>query len=72
MKNVLKKLAAFARKVLPDVLKGKEKAVVAFVTPIVVANLARFIPGVHVDPSLIEQAVLSIITSLTVYKATNT
>lgn len=63
--------AKFARKLLPAALKGKEKAVVAFLTPIAVANLARFIPNVHVDPSLIEQAILSLVTSLSVYKVTN-
>jgi hypothetical protein len=71
MKNALLKVSAALRKLLPTFLRGKEKAVVAFLMPIIVANLARFVPNFHVDPSLLEQVVLSAITSLSVWSASN-
>ena len=57
---------------VPTFLVGREKAVAAFLTPIIVAQLARFVPSVHVSSSLVEQVIGAVIISLTVHTVTNT
>jgi hypothetical protein len=57
--------------VIPKVLAPHRKAVVAFVVPIVVANLARFVPDVQVSASLVEQIVGSAIISLITWATVN-
>ena len=79
MKKILAKartaIAAIGRgvrKVLPKMLLGREKAVAGFLTPLVLVQLARFVPSLHVSPTLAEQLVLAIVTSVTVHGTTNT
>ncbi len=73
MKIVWSKVAGFVRKFLiPNFLLGHEKAVAAFVAPIVLAQAARLWPSLHVDPSLIVQAVAAVLVSFTVHQTTNT
>ena len=75
MKLVRKLVAGFGRlwrKVLvPDFLLGREKAVAAFLTPIVVAQVLPLI-GVDVPGSLVEQLLLAVVTSVTVHTTSNT
>lgn len=60
------------RRVLPAALLGREKAVVAFLVPIIVTQLARFLPSFDVDPSLLEQLLLAVVSAITVHATTNT
>jgi hypothetical protein len=57
---------------LYELVRGREKAVAAFLAPIIVAQLARFVPGVHVGVSLVEQVIAAVITSAAVHQTTNT
>ena len=73
MKAVWSKIAGFARNYLiPSFLLGREKAVAAFVAPLILAQLARFAPSLHVDPSLLVQVLGAILLSLTVHQTRNT
>ena len=72
MKIIWSKIACAVRSVLPKVLLGHEKAIVAFVTPILLAQLARLVPSIHVSPSIMEQLVTGAVTSITVHATTNT
>ena len=60
------------RRILPSFLIGREKAVAAFAAPLIVAQLARLLPSVDIDPSFLEQLILAAITAFTVHTATNT
>jgi len=68
----MSKIGAFLRKLLPSFLIGREKAVAAFLAPIIVSELLHLLPNVDVDPSWVEQLVLAVITSITVHQTTNT
>lgn len=75
MKKILAKSAELfcrlARWAIPNFLAPHSKAVVAFVVPIVVANLARFIPSIQVSTSLVEQAIGAAVIALTVWATSN-
>ena len=73
MKAVWSKIAGFARNhLIPSFLLGREKAVAAFVAPLILAQLARFAPSLNIDPSLAVQVLGAILLSLTVHQTTNT
>ena len=72
MKKVLAAIRRAYDWAVPTFLVGREKAVAAFLAPIVVAQLARFIPSVHVSSSLVEQVLGALVISLTVHQITNT
>ena len=73
MKIIWSKIAGFARNYLvPNFLVGKEKAVAAFAAPIILAQLARLWPSMHVDPSIAVQLVGAVLVSLTVHQTVNT
>ena len=57
---------------LYELIRGREKSIAAFVAPLIVAQLARFVPGVHVGVSLMEQVIAAIITSAAVHQTSNT
>ena len=72
MKLIWSKFTGFIRSViLPDFVLGKEKALAAFVAPLIVAAVAS-LAGKHVAPGIVEQLVFAIITSVTVHQTTNT
>jgi len=56
---------------IPNFLLGKEKAVAAFVTPLLAAWIASLL-DVHVEASLIQQVVGSLLLALTVHGVANT
>lgn len=62
---------AYARAHLLAEAAKRKKAVAAFLAPIVVAQLARLVPGVHVDVSVVDQLIAAAITGLTVHGVTN-
>ena len=73
MKIIWSKIAGFARNYLvPNFLVGKEKAVAAFAAPIILAQLARLWPSMHVDPSIAVTLGTSVLLSLTTHQVTNT
>lgn len=73
MKLVWSKITGFVRNYLiPTFLLGREKALAAFVAPLILGQLARFVPSLHIDPSLIQQLVAAVLISLTVHQTTNT
>jgi hypothetical protein len=57
---------------VPSFLKGREKAIAAAATPVVIAQVARLVPSVHLSPSMATQLVLSALTALTVHQTSNT
>lgn len=73
MKIVWSRIAGFARNYLiPNFLLGKEKAVAMFVAPMILGQIAHFVPGLHVDPSLAVQVGTSLLLSITTHQVTNT
>lgn len=52
-------------------LAERRKAIAGFLAPIVVAQLARYIPGVDVDVSVVNQMIVAAITALSVHTVTN-
>lgn len=73
MKIVWSRIAGFVRQYLiPNFLLGKEKAVAAFAAPIILAQLARLVPSLHADPSMVAQLITAVLISLTVHQTTNT
>ena len=73
MKALWSKIAGFARNYLiPNFLLGKEKAVAAFLVPLVIAQLARFAPSLNVDAPLWVQVVAALLVSISVHQTTNT
>lgn len=69
------KLPDTLRKFIPGFLKGKEKAIVAFIVPIILAQLAHFLPGVHFDATdigpIVEQVIGALIVAVSVHQTTN-
>ena len=59
------------RRLLPTLLIGREKAVVAFLTPLVVGWVAQ-LAGVHVSVSIVEQLLMAATIGITVHSTTNT
>ena len=52
------------RRILPAALVGREKAIVAFLVPIIATQAARLFPSFDLDPSLLEQLLLAVVTAL--------
>ena len=72
MKKLFAKVGRLVRTYLvPDFLLGREKAIAAFVAPLIVARVAQWF-GLEVSPSLIEQVIGAALISLTVHTTTNT
>lgn len=69
MKRVWEKIRAF---VVPTFLLGREKAVAAFLAPLVVVQLARWTPWVQFPLPVVEQVLLAFVTAITVHQTTNT
>jgi hypothetical protein len=61
-----------ARFVLPNFVLGHEKAIAGAVAPVVVAQVAHYIPSLHVGVPMVAQIVAAGVTALTVHTATNT
>lgn len=61
-----------ARFVLPNFVLGHEKAIAGAVAPVVVVQVAHFVPRLHIGVPLVAQLVGAAITALTVHAATNT
>jgi hypothetical protein len=71
VKIILSKIAGFVRAVLiPNFMLGREKAIAAFVAPLLVGAVASLL-GKHVAPGIVEQLLISVITSITVHQTTN-
>jgi len=72
MKLIWSKFTGFVRSViLPDFVLGHEKALAAFVAPLIVGAVVS-VAGKHVGVGVIEQLVFAVITSVTVHQTTNT
>ena len=72
IKTIWSKIAGFVRAViLPDFVLGHEKALAAFVTPILVGAIATQ-AGMHVAPGVVEQLMLSLISGIAVHQTANT
>ena len=56
---------------LIEQLQHRKKAVAAFLAPLVLAQLARIAPGVHIDVSIVDQIIVAAITAATVHQVTN-
>ena len=61
-----------ARKILPDAIAGHEKAIAAYVSTVIAAQIAHHLPNVHLNLSLIQQAIAAALPALTVWLTTNT
>ena len=57
---------------LYELVRGREKAIAAVLAPIIVAQLSRFIPGIHVGVSLVDQIIVAALTGIAVHQTTNT
>ena len=68
---MIAKLGLTIRKVLPPLLKGKEKAVAVWVATQIVGQTARLIPSWHVAPSVAVTQIAAIIVYTLVHMVTN-
>ena len=69
MKKVWAKIRGF---IVPTFLLGREKAVAAFLAPLVVVQLARWTPWIQFPLPVVEQVLLSVVTAITVHQTVNT
>jgi hypothetical protein len=68
----MNKASTWVRKYLvPNFLLGREKAIAAFVAPLVVVRVAQWF-GWTVDASMVQQVVYSALIALTVHQTANT
>lgn len=64
-------MSKFLATVAP-ILKAHAKAIAAFLTPIILAQLARLVPSIHIEPSMVAQLITGAISALSVYAIPNT